>query len=148
MLAFAGFLEYNASGRDQGMSSVRNLQSGGRAVLPRVTDVERVKEEVRKMAAGRVLAGDAADVCLDLARMDGCRVCIAAGYGKLSETPQLISRDRLLWILDGYAEIVDTSGRATHVSQGESMILAGGTAYRLVFSQLTIYLRAETEGTG
>lgn len=54
---------------------------------PRVTDVERVKKDVRKMAAGRV----------------------------------------------------------THVRQGESTILAGGTAYRLVFPQLTIYLRAETE---
>jgi hypothetical protein len=115
-------------------------------VQPKVTDVERVKKEVRKMAAGRVLTGDAADVCLDLARMDGCRVCITAGYGKLSETPQPIPRDRLLWILDGYAEIYDASGRATHVSQGESTILAGGTAYRLVFPQLTIYLRVETEG--
>jgi hypothetical protein len=117
---------------------------GGRAVQPRVTDVERVKKDVRKMAAGRLLSGDAADVCLDLARMDGCRVCIAAGYGQLSETPQPIPRDRLLWILDGYAEISDTSGLATHVSQGESTILALGTAYRLVFPQLTIYLRVET----
>jgi hypothetical protein len=114
-------------------------------VQPRVTDVERVKKDVRKMAAGRVLTGDAADVCLDLARMEGCRVCIAAGYGPLSEAPQPIPRDCLLWILDGYAEIYDAAGRVTYVRQGESTILAGGTAYRLVFPQLTIYLRAETE---
>ena len=55
---------------------------------PGITDVERLKTKVRKMAAGRVLAGDSADVCLDLARMRGCRARIAAGYGPLSPAPQ------------------------------------------------------------
>ncbi len=90
-----------------------------------VTDVERLKTKVRKMAAGRVLSGDSADVCLDLARMAGGRARIAAGYGSLSESPQALPRDRMIWLLDGFAQIYDAAGRVTHVSQGESTVLTG-----------------------
>jgi hypothetical protein len=117
----------------------------GDVVQPRVTDVERLKKTVRKMAAGRVLAGDAADVCQDLGRIRGCQARVAAGYGPLSQAAQLIPRDRLIWILDGYAEVHLADGRITHVSQGESTVLAGGSAYRLIFPQLTIYLSVEAE---
>ncbi len=109
-----------------------------------VTDVERLKKQVRKLAAGKVLAGGGADVCLDLATLKGCRASIAAGYGPLSKAPQPIPCDRLIWILDGYAEIHDSNGKVSDISQGESAVLAGGRAYRLVFPQLTIYLRVET----
>lgn len=108
-----------------------------------VTDVERLKKQVRKLAAGQVLSGGGADVCLDLARLEGCRASIAAGYGPLSKAPQPSSCDRLIWILDGYAEIHDSAGKVSNISQGESTVLAGGQAYRLVFPQLTIYLRVE-----
>ena len=47
----------------------------------RITDVERLKKAARKTAAGQVLSGGGADVCLDLARLAGCRASIAAGYG-------------------------------------------------------------------
>ena len=110
---------------------------------PRVTDVERVKNQVRKLAAGRVLSGDGADVCLDLARIEGCQTRIAAGYGELSQEPQPIPRDRFIWILDGYADIHTAAGRETRVSQGESTVLHGGEAYRLVFPTLTLYLMVE-----
>ena len=110
---------------------------------PKVTDVERLKKQVRKLAAGKVLSGDGGEICLDLARMDGCTACIAAGYGSSGQTPQSIPRNRLIWILDGYVEIYDTAERVTHISQGESTVLAGGQAYRLVFPQLTIYLGVE-----
>jgi uncharacterized cupin superfamily protein len=110
---------------------------------PKVTDVEQLKKKVRKMTAGRVLSGDRADVGLEMAPMDGCRVCIGAGYGSLSGTPQTIPRDRLMWILEGYAEVHAANGSVTHVSQGESTVLAGGAAYRLVFPKLSIYLRVE-----
>lgn len=113
---------------------------------PKVTDVERLKKQVRTLAAGRVLAGDSADVCLELGQMADCQVGVAAGYGPVSKTPQSVARDCLIWILDGYAEIHDTSGQVTNVSQGESTILAGGQAYRLVFPQLTIYVRVEAAG--
>jgi hypothetical protein len=116
-------------------------------MLQRVQDVEQLKKKARKIAAGRVLAGDRADVGLEMARMDGCRVCIVAGYGPSSETPQSVPRDRLIWILDGYAEIHDGSGHVSHISQGETMVLAGGTACRLVFPQLTIYLSVEPKET-
>ena len=109
----------------------------------RVTDVERLKKQVRKLAAGKVLSGGGADVCMDLARMEGCRASIAAGYGPLSKAPQPTPGDRLVWILDGYAEIHDSAGKVSNISQGESIFLAGGQAYRLVFPQLTIYLRVE-----
>lgn len=115
---------------------------------PRVTDVERLKTKVRKMAAGKVLAGSIADVCLDLARMQGCRARIAAGYGPLSSKPQILPRDRLIWILDGFAEAHDSNGRVTHISQGESTVLPGGQAVRLIFPQLTIYLSIEAEARG
>lgn len=95
------------------------------------------------MAAGRVLAGDSTDVGLDLAQLDGCRACINAGYGQLSKTPQPIPRDRLIWMLDGYAEVHDATGRMTNVRQGESTMLSGGQAYRLVFPQLSLYLSVE-----
>ncbi len=108
-----------------------------------VTDVERLKKKVRKMAAGQVLAGGVADVGLDLARMGGCRVCIAAGYGSLSDTARSVPWDRQLWILDGHGEVHDAASKVTYVSQGQSVLLSGGAAYRLVFPQLTIYLRVE-----
>lgn len=111
----------------------------------RITDVERLKKAARKTAAGQVLSGGSADVCLDLARLAGCRASIAAGYGALSERPQPISQDRLIWVLDGYAEVHDPSGRVTHVSSGESTLLPAGQAYRLVFPKLTIYLRVEPQ---
>jgi hypothetical protein len=98
------------------------------------------------MAAGRVLSGDSADVCLDLARMEGCRATIAAGYGSLSDAPVAMSRDRLIWLLDGFVQIHDAAGRATTVSQGESTVLLGGQAYRLVFPQLSLYLFVEAKG--
>jgi hypothetical protein len=112
---------------------------------PRVTDVERVKKQVRKLAAGRVLSGDSADVCLDLARLEGCQARVAAGYGELSKEPQPIPRDRFIWILDGYAEIDTGAGWGTRISQGESTILHAGQAYRLVFPTLTLYLLVEPE---
>jgi hypothetical protein len=114
-------------------------------VQPRITDVERLKKTVRKMAAGRVLAGDSADVYLDLVQMSGCLARIYAGYGPLSKTPQPVVRERLMWILDGYAEVHDASGRVTHVRQGESLVLPGGSAVRLVFPQLTLYLSIEAK---
>jgi hypothetical protein len=110
---------------------------------PKVTDVERLKKQVRKLAAGQVLSGGGADVCLDMAQTVGCQARIAAGYGPLSKTPQLIPQDRLIWVLDGYAEIHDSAGQEISVSQGESTVLYGGEAYYLVFPQLTIYLSVE-----
>lgn len=110
-----------------------------------VADVEQLKKKVRKMAAGQVLVGGKADVGLDLARMEGCRVCVAAGYGSLSKTPESAPWDRLIWILDGHGEVHDAAGSVSYVSQGQSAVLTGGTAYRLVFPQLTIYLRVEGE---
>jgi len=112
-------------------------------VQQRITDVERLKKEVRRLAANRVLAGESADVGLDLANMKGCRACLTAGYGSLSREPQPIPRDRLIWILDGYAEIGDASGQSTTISQGESTVLVAGQAYRLTFPQLTLYLSVE-----
>lgn len=112
---------------------------------PRVTDVERLKKKVRKMAAGRVLSGDSTDVCLDLVRMAGCRARIAAGYGSLSDSPQALPQDRMIWILDGFAQVHDASGQITHISQGESTVLMGEQAYRLVFPQLSLYLLVEPE---
>jgi hypothetical protein len=117
--------------------------SGGQSMQPKARDVEQLKKKVRKMAAGRVLSGDKADVGLEMAQMDGCRVCIAAGYGSLSQAPRTRPRDSLIWVLDGYAQVHTASGRVTDLSQGESMVLAAGMAYRLVFPQLTIYLSVE-----
>ena len=113
----------------------------------RVTDVERLKKQVRKLAAGEVLSGGGADVCLDLAKLEGCRASIAAGYGSLSKAAEVVPRDRLIWILDGYVEVYDSAGRVSNISQGESTVLASGQAYRLVFPQLTIYLRVEATET-
>ena len=110
---------------------------------PRVTDVEELKKRVRKMAAGRVLAGDSAQVCLDLARLPHCRACVAAGFGASGEQPEPAPRDRMIWILDGYVEVHTADGIAIDVSQGESAVLAGGVPYRLVFPQLTLYLLVE-----
>jgi hypothetical protein len=109
----------------------------------KVTDVERLKKQVRKLAAGQVLSGGGADTCLDLGHMEGCQARIAAGYGPLSRTPQIIPQDRLIWILDGYAEVHDNAGGVLNISQGESTVLFSGEAYRLVFPQLTIYLMVE-----
>jgi len=116
-------------------------------VQPTVTDVERLKKMVRKTAAAQVLSGGTADVRLDLALVGGCRARIAAGYGPLTQGPLPAGGDRLIWILDGYAEVHDAAGQVTHVSQGESAALAGNVAYRLVFPQLTLYLSVEGEGT-
>jgi hypothetical protein len=113
----------------------------------KVTDVEQLKKQVRKMAAGHVLEGGVADAGLDLARMEGCQARLAAGYGPLSPAPRLNPRDRLLWILDGHVEVQDAAGQVTHVRQGECTILSGGGSYRLFFPQLSIYLSVEaTEG--
>ena len=76
----------------------------------KVTDVEEIKKQVRKQVAGRVLGGETADVSRVLADMDGCRVKIAAGYGALSDAPQAAAHDRMLWILDGYAEVYGAAG--------------------------------------
>jgi hypothetical protein len=115
-------------------------------VKPKVKDVERLKKQVRQLAAGRVLSGGGADVHKELARLDGCQARIAAGYGSPNKTAQPIARDRLIWILDGYAEIYNAHGQVTSVSQGESTVLAGGQAYRLTFPQLSIYLSVEATG--
>jgi hypothetical protein len=117
-------------------------------VVQRITDVERLKNKARKMAASRVLVGEPADVCLDLARSGSCRASIAAGYGSLSEVPQTLRSDRLIWILDGHAELHSPSGSITYLSQGESTVLTAGSAVRLVFPQLSIYLSVEAERTG
>jgi hypothetical protein len=115
---------------------------------PKVIDVEQLKKQVRRLAAGRVLSGDSASVGLDLARTHGFQACIKAGYGELSTAPETIARDRLLWILDGYAEIYDTNGKMTAISQGESTVLAGGASYRFNFPHLTLYLSVEAESEG
>jgi uncharacterized cupin superfamily protein len=116
-------------------------------VVQRITDVERLKNKARKMAAGRVLAGEPADFCLDLARSASFRARIAAGYGSLTEAAQTIRTDRLIWILDGHAELQSADGATTYLSQGESTVLKAGSAFRLVFPQLSIYLRIEARGT-
>jgi hypothetical protein len=109
----------------------------------RVTDVERLKIKVRKMAAGHVLVGDSADACLDIAAIDGCRAQIIAGYGTLTQTRLSAKRDRLIWLLDGYVEIHETDGQVTHVRQGESTVLKENSAYKLVFPTLSLYLSVE-----
>ncbi len=109
----------------------------------RVRDVEVLKKQARKTVAGQVLAGSGASACRDLGQMAGCRVCVSAGYGAESEMPRSVPRDRLLWILDGYVDVFTADGQGTSVSQGESTVLAAGVAYRLVFSQLTVYLLVE-----
>jgi hypothetical protein len=109
--------------------------------------VEQLKKSVRKMAAGRVLVGQRADVGLDLGQLNGCRARILAGYGSLSKAPETVAHDRLLWILDGHGQVLDSTGLVTELSQGESTVLAGGAAYRLVFPHLTLYLLVEP-GTG
>ena len=114
----------------------------------RITDVERLKNKARKMAAGRVLVGEPADICLDLAHGGGYRASIAAGYGSLSEAAQTVHTDRLIWILDGHAELHSAAGATTYLSQGESTVLKAGSAFRLVFPQLSIYLSVEGKGTG
>jgi len=140
-LPLPGFWSTMRTVETEGIHAI-GIASGG-TVKPQVTDVEHLKKQVRKLAAGRVLAGESADVCLELGQMAGCQVRVAAGYGSLSQTPQPTARDRLIWILDGYAEIHDAAGQVTNISQGESTILTGGQAYRLVFPQLTIYVSVE-----
>ncbi len=111
----------------------------------KIEDVERLKKAVRKMAAGRVLSGDAADPFLELAQMDGCQVRIAAGYGSNSESAPL-ARERLIWILDGSVDIQDPSGQTLTVSQGQSTLLPAGVPFRLAFPHLTLYLTVEAKG--
>jgi hypothetical protein len=107
---------------------------------PKVTDIEQLRKKVRQMAAGRVLSGDRADVGLPLATLGDCQVRMSAGYGSLSQMPKPAVRDRLMWVLDGFVEVHAADGSVTNVSQGESTVLLGGTPYRLVFPQLTIYV--------
>jgi len=90
--------------------------------------------------------GDASEACLELGRLECCQVRIAAGYGQMSTEPQPIPCDQFIWILDGHADIYDATGTETRISQGESTVLYGGEAYRLVFPQLSIYLLVEPEG--
>lgn len=112
---------------------------------PKVIDVERLKKKVRKMAAAKVLAGDSADACLSLGRMDGCQVHVRAGFGPQSKSPRPLPQDRLIWVLDGSVEIEDPAGRVTHVSQGESTVLRSGAAYRFTFPTLCLYLSIDAE---
>ena len=139
-LALAKVLKYNA-GVDT--AKLDTSQEDGGFMPPKIKDVERVKKQVRKLAAGKVLWGDAADVCLDLAQLEGCQVRVAAGYGQLSEGPQPNPCDQFIWILDGYAEIHVEDGVVTRISQGESTILQRDEAYQLLFPQLTLYLLVE-----
>jgi hypothetical protein len=113
-------------------------------VQPKVIDVEQLKKKVRKMAAGRVLAGQAAEVGLDLARVGGCRACIQAGYGQVSKPAQTPPVDRFLWVLDGLVEVYDAGGRVATVSQGEGLALPGTKPYQLAFPSLTLYLYLES----
>jgi hypothetical protein len=136
-------LQYNAGVETCSMSEAG--KDGG-TMQPRVTDVERVKKQVRKLAAGKVLWGDASEACLELGRLECCQVRIAAGYGQLSTEPQPIPCDQFIWILDGHADIYDAAGTETRISQGESTVLYGGEAYRLEFPQLSLYLLVEPEG--
>jgi hypothetical protein len=115
-------------------------------VQQKITDVERLKKAVRKLAATQVLTRGSADVCQDLGRAGNCRARIAAGFGALSKAPEALDRDRLIWILDGYVEVHGPADQVTHIRQGESTILFRGQAYRLVFPQLGIYLVVEQEG--
>jgi len=110
--------------------------------------VELLKKQARRTAAGRVLAGEPADVGLDVGQMEGCRVRIVAGFGQQAKTPQRLERDRLLWILDGMAEVHEPGGAITTLSQGESAVLVGGRSYRLVFPSMTIYLSVEPVAEG
>jgi len=109
----------------------------------RVSDVEQLKKRARKQAAAKVFVGGTADVAVDLGPLSGCRASIKAGYGPLGTEPMATPGDRLIWLLDGHAEIESSSGLITHVSQGESTVLAGGFAYRLEFPTLTLYLCVE-----
>lgn len=111
---------------------------------PKVIDIEQLKKQVRKMAAGRVLAGQAAEVGLDLARIGDCQARIQAGYGQVSKPVQTPPRDRFLWVLDGMVEIYDAGGHAFTVSQGEGAALSGAKPFRLVFPSLTLYLYLES----
>lgn len=116
-------------------------------MAPRVTDVEILKKKARKLAAAQVLTGGGAEVCLDLGEMRGARASIRAGYGDMSPQPQSCPADRLIWILDGFADVHSAAGHITRVSQGESTVLAGEEPVRLVFPTLTIYLSlTEAEG--
>jgi hypothetical protein len=109
----------------------------------KITDVELLKKQARRTAAGRVLSGDVAEVGLDLGRTESCRTYIAAGYGRTNEMPKPLANERLIWILDGFMEINEPGGRVTTISQGESTILARGRSYRLDFPQLCLYLCVE-----
>ena len=113
--------------------------------MHRITDVERLKKSVRQMAAGAVLSGDGADVCQSLAHVDGCRICLSAGYGTPDTNPQKSSRDRLVWILEGYVDVQGPNGEAFSLSQGDSTVLRGTAEYSLTFPNLTIYLSVEAE---
>ncbi len=111
--------------------------------MHRITDVEMLKKQARRTAAGKVMAGEPADVGLDLGQMEGCRARISAGYGQHTKAPEPLERDRLLWILDGLVEVHEPGDRVTTLSQGESAVLVRGRSYRLVFPSMTIYLSIE-----
>lgn len=111
----------------------------------RVSDVEQLKKRARKQAAAQVFAGGTADLAVELGTLTGCRASIRAGYGPLSAEPVAAPVDRLIWLLDGHAEVESPSGLITHLSQGEATVLAGGAAYRLEFPALTLYLCVEPE---
>ena len=97
------------------------------------------------MAAGRVLAGQPAEIGLDLARIGGCQARIQAGYGQVSKPARTPPRDCFLWVLDGLVEVHDAGGHVATVSQGEGTTLSGARPCRLVFPNLTLYLYLEAE---
>jgi hypothetical protein len=110
-------------------------------------DVERLKKQVRSAAAGRVLAGEAAELGRDLANLDGCRARIQAGYGQISKPAGATPHDQFIWILDGLVEIYDATGHIATVSQGECTTLACNRPYRFVFPHLTLYLSIQPAGS-
>jgi len=112
----------------------------------RVSDVEQLKKRARKQAAAAVFSGGTADLAVDLGPLQGCRASIKAGYGPLTVEPVAATGDRLVWLLEGHAEIESPSGLITHLSQGESTVLTGGFAYRLEFPTLSLYLCVEAGG--
>jgi hypothetical protein len=102
-----------------------------------------LKKQARRAAANHVLAGSPADVGLEMGQVEGCRVRICAGYGQHTKAPELLERDRLLWILDGLVEVHEPGDKITTLSQGESAVLVAGRSYRLVFPSMAIYLSVE-----
>jgi hypothetical protein len=115
-------------------------------VEPRIVDVELLKKKARKLAAGHVLGGGSADVCLSMGDVQGCHVRIAAGYGETSAELTASATDRLIWILDGHVDVNTAGDVVTPLSQGESTVLPAGELARLTFPTLTVYLLVESVG--